>query len=60
MALSFADILERKLKLLDNKKLPSKIEFGLKMHDDSLTDEQKKEIVEKVVMAGGYDGLPDE
>ena len=60
MAFSLADICERKLKILNSKKLPSKLEFGRKMHDPDVSEEEKMRELEKVIMAGGYDGLPDE
>lgn len=61
MALSMADIIARKLKLLEMKnKLPSKLKFGELMHGDELTEEQKRDLAEKVIMAGGYDGLPED
>lgn len=40
--------------------LPTKEQFGELMHDDTLTDEQKWEIVRKMEEAGGYECLQDE
>ena len=38
---------------------PTKTEFGEKMHDESVSEEEKQEILEAVEMAGGYDNLED-
>ena len=39
--------------------LPTKQEFGDKMHDDDLTDLEKQEILEMVADAGCYENRPD-
>lgn len=38
---------------------PTKSEFGERMHDQNVTEEEKQEILEAVEMAGGYDNLED-
>ena len=37
----------------------TKSEFGLKMHDPTISEDKKFKILEEVVMAGGYDNLED-
>lgn len=39
--------------------LPTKSEFGKKMHDPNLSDEDKEEILQKVADNGGYENLED-
>lgn len=40
--------------------LPTKQEFGDKMHDENLSEEEKQDILEMVADAGGYDNLPED
>lgn len=47
------------LALAEEERLPTKSEFGKKMHDDSLSEEEKQEILNSVYQAGGYDNLED-
>lgn len=37
----------------------TKSEFGQKMHDPTVSEEEKARILEAVAMAGGYDNLED-
>ena len=39
--------------------LPTKTEFGEKMHDDDVSEEEKERILKSVEEAGGYDNLDD-
>lgn len=45
--------------LVDAMIAPTKSEFGERMHDPNVTEEEKQEILEAVEMAGGYDNLED-
>ena len=45
--------------LAASKQTITKNEFGLKMHDPDISEEEKLKILEEVVMAGGYDNLED-
>ena len=38
---------------------PTKTEFGERMHDPTVSEGEKQEILEAVEMAGGYDNLED-
>lgn len=39
--------------------LPTKSEFGRLMHDDEVSEEEKKRILQSVEEASGYDNLED-
>ena len=45
--------------LAASKQTITKSEFGRKMHDPDISEEEKLKILEDVVMAGGYDNLDD-
>lgn len=51
---SLLDVLNK----VASRKVVSKEEFGKIMHDDSVTDEEKFDILKEVEDFGGYDNLP--
>jgi hypothetical protein len=40
--------------------VPTKREFGERMHDPDLPEEEKQAVLETVADAGGYENLPDD
>lgn len=40
--------------------LPTRQEFGDKMHDENISEEEKQDILEIVMDAGGYENLPED
>ena len=54
------DFIQYKLQQQRTGQLPTKRRFGEIMHDDSMTEDEKHEIAERVLMAGGYDVLEDD
>lgn len=38
----------------------SKTEFGKKIHDPYISEEEKKKILDEMMDAGGYENLPDD
>ncbi len=53
------DFIQAKLREQKYGGLPTKEKFGELMHGD-LDDDEKREIAEKVLLAGGYDALEDD
>ena len=55
---SMYDWVQKMIKL-EKVDAPTKEEFGRIMHDEDVPEERKLEILKKVEMAGGYEGLCD-
>lgn len=49
----------QKMIRLEKSDAPTKEEFGRIMHDDSIPEEKKLEVLKQVELAGGYEGLCD-
>lgn len=47
------------LALAEESNLPTKSEFGEKMHSYMLSEQEKQDILDAVNQAGGYDNLDD-
>lgn len=58
MSMSLLDFLERQQQVMDMK-VKTKKEFGIAMHTDIYTDEEKKEIVKQLEAMGGYSCLAE-
>ena len=54
------DFIQYKLRQQRAGQLPTKRRFGEIMQDDSMAEDEKREIAERVLMAGGYDVLEDD
>ena len=44
--------------IIANDKNMTRDQFGKIMHDDTISEKEKLEYLEKVVTAGGYENLP--
>lgn len=57
---SVMDFIQFKLGQQRASALPTKLKFGELMHSDELDEEEKRELAERVLEAGGYDVLQDD
>lgn len=55
--LSLLDCLNA-IAIIANDKNMTREQFGKIMHDDTISEKEKLEYLEKVVTAGGYENLP--
>lgn len=54
--LSLYDFIQQQIK---REHLPTKQKFGEIMYDDSISDEEKLELIERIEAEGGYECLAD-
>jgi len=54
------DFIQYKLRMQRLGDMPTKKKFGILMHDETIEDEEKREIAQRVMEAGGYDVLEDD